>query len=256
MVLKLFLFLIPSGFLAGIFSSAAGLASLVSYPALLMVGLSPVMANVTNTYSLLASGFSSILASQQELHDRGKQLIKIMPLSVIGVILGAFLLFWIPAEAFKKVVPFFIMFAGMMVLVPNRKSHNASKKDQLGLIKKVMAYFGIFLEGIYTGYFGAGGGVVFLALMIMINRQDSFAVNNAIKNFVLAFANVVGAFVYFLKAPILWYYVIPLAIGLWFGGMMGPKIVRIIPEKKMRWISCTLSWILGISLLIQAYHLI
>ncbi len=61
-LLKLVLFLIPAGFLAGISSSAAGLASLVSYPALLMVGLPPVMANVTNTYSLLASGFSSIIA--------------------------------------------------------------------------------------------------------------------------------------------------------------------------------------------------
>lgn len=256
MVLKLFLFLISSGFLAGIFSSAAGLASLVSYPALLMVGLPPVMANVTNTYSLLASGFSSILASKQELRGRSRQLMRIMPLSVIGVIIGALLLFWIPAEAFKKVVPFFIMFAGIMVLVPNQKKDDPSKKEHLGFVKKLMAYFGIFLEGIYTGYFGAGGGVVFLALMIMINRQDSFAVNNAIKNFTLAFANVVGAFVYFLKASILWKYVIPLAIGLWFGGMMGPKIVRIIPEKKMRWISCILSWILGISLLVQTYHLI
>lgn len=255
-VLKLFLFLIPAGFLAGIFSSAAGLASLVSYPALLIAGLPPVMANVTNTYSLLASGFSSILASKQELHGRGHQLMKIMPLSIVGVIFGALLLFWIPSAIFKKIVPFFIIFAGVMVLVPNREEHDISKKKQQGSIKKLIAYFGIFLEGIYTGYFGAGGGVVFLALMIMINRQDSFAVNNAIKNFTLAFANVVGAFVYFLKAPILWKYVIPLAIGLWFGGMMGPKIVRIIPEKKMRWISCVLSWILGISLLMQTYHLI
>ena len=86
-LLKLVLFLIPAGFLAGISSSAAGLASLVSYPALLMVGLPPVMANVTNTYSLLASGFSSIIASKQELNGKKRQIWQILPLSILGVIL-------------------------------------------------------------------------------------------------------------------------------------------------------------------------
>lgn len=115
---------------------------------------------------------------------------------------------------------------------------------------------GIFLEGIYTGYFGAGGGVVLLALLIVINRQNTFAVNNALKNFTLAFANVIGAIVYLFKVPILWKYVIPLAIGLWFGGLVGPKIVRIVSDRKMRIVYCILSWILGISLFLQAYHLI
>ena len=101
-LLKLVLFLIPAGFLAGISSSAAGLASLVSYPALLMVGLPPVMANVTNTYSLLASGFSSIIASKQELNGKKRQIWQILPLSILGVILGALLLFWIPSTIFKK----------------------------------------------------------------------------------------------------------------------------------------------------------
>ena len=238
-LLKLVLFLIPAGFLAGISSSAAGLASLVSYPALLMVGLPPVMANVTNTYSLLASGFSSIIASKQELK-----------------IFGALLLFWIPSTIFKKVVPFFIMFAGVMVLVPNMRQKTIVADEQVSIGKRLAVYLGILLEGIYTGYFGAGGGVVLLALLIVINRQNTFAVNNALKNFTLAFANVIGAVVYLFKAPILWKYVIPLAIGLWFGGLVGPKIVRVVSDRKMRIVCCILSWILGISLFLQAYHLI
>ena len=243
-LLKLVLFLIPAGFLAGISSSAAGLASLVSYPALLMVGLPPVMANVTNTYSLLASGFSSIIASKQEL------------ISILGVIFGALLLFWIPSTIFKKVVPFFIMFAGVMVLVPNMRQKTIVADEQVSIGKRLAVYLGILLEGIYTGYFGAGGGVVLLALLIVINRQNTFAVNNALKNFTLAFANVIGAVVYLFKAPILWKYVIPLAIGLWFGGLVGPKIVRVVSDCKMRIVCCILSWILGISLFLQAYHLI
>lgn len=252
---KLVLFLVPAGFLAGISSSAAGLASLVSYPALLMVGLSPVMANVTNTYSLLASGFSSIIASKKELAGKKRQVWQILPLSILGVILGALLLFWIPSAIFKKIVPFFIMFAGIMVLVPNIRK-TTIRDRQVSLLKKLVVYFGIFLEGIYTGYFGAGGGVVLLALLIAINRQNTFAVNNALKNFTLAFANVIGVFVYLFKASILWKYVIPLAIGLWFGGLVGPRIVRVVSDRKMRIVCCILSWVLGISLFLQTYHLI
>ena len=135
-----------------------------------------------------------------------------------------------------------------MVLVPNMRQKAVVVDEQVSVGKRLAVYLGIFLEGIYTGYFGAGGGVVLLALLIVINRQNTFAVNNALKNFTLAFANVIGAVVYLFKAPILWKYVIPLAIGLWFGGLVGPKIVRIV--------CCILSWILGISLFLQAYHLI
>ena len=120
-LLKLVLFLIPAGFLSGISSSAAGLASLVSYPALLMVGLPPVMANVTNTYSLLASGFSSIIASTLELNGQKEQIWQILPLSIFGVLLGALLLFWVQSSVFMKIFPFFLMFAGIMVLVPTKR---------------------------------------------------------------------------------------------------------------------------------------
>lgn len=220
-----------------------------------MVGLPPVMANVTNIYSLLASGFSSIIASKEELHGAEKQLWQILPLTIMGVICGAILLFIVPSTIFKKIVPFFIMFAGILVLVPNfkRKDHPQRK---LTPAKRILTYVGIFLEGIYTGYFGAGGGVVLLALLVIINQQNNFAVNNALKNFTLALTNVIGAIVYLFKAPILWKYVIPLAIGLWFGGLVGPKIVRVVSDRKMRIVCCVLSWILGITLFLQAYHLI
>lgn len=109
-----------------------------------------------------------------------------------------------------------------MVLVPNMRQKTVVVDEQVTVGKRLAVYLGIFLEGIYTGYFGAGGGVVLLALLIVINRQNTFAVNNALKNFTLAFANVIGAVVYLFKAPILWKYVIPLAIGLWFGGENRP----------------------------------
>ena len=73
------LLLVPAGVLAGIVSTVAGLASLVSYPALLLMGLPPVAANVTNTISLVANGTGAVISSGRELRNRGRDLAKLLP---------------------------------------------------------------------------------------------------------------------------------------------------------------------------------
>lgn len=79
--------------------------------------------------------------------------------------------------------------------------------------------------GGYTGYFGAAGGVIFLAILSVIT-DDRFAVVNAMKN-VIAFAgNLVATIIFIFKSNINWLYVIPLGFGLLIGGYTGPIIVR------------------------------
>ncbi|HIX01392.1 MAG TPA: sulfite exporter TauE/SafE family protein [Candidatus Ligilactobacillus excrementigallinarum] len=247
-LLKLCLFLLIAGFLAGAMSSAAGLASLFSYPALLMAGLSPVIANVTNTYSLLASGFSSVAASRQELKGQKKKIIQILPLTIIGVIIGALLLFWVSASFFKAIVPFFIFTAAILMVIPFKKRNSSGNQSHA---HHLFEYLGIFLVGVYAGYFGAGSGIVMLALLMMLFDDQNFAVNNALKNLTMVLTNIIGALIYLFEAPILWKYVIPMAIGFAFGGVVGPKIVRIVPEKIMRWVCFSFAMLLGFVLLFQ-----
>ena len=95
--------LIVVGILAGITNAAAGLASLVSYPSLLAMGLSPVMANVTSCFSTLASGYSSIAASTKELRNNRKQMWLIIPTVLVGGIIGALLLFALPGKWFQEI---------------------------------------------------------------------------------------------------------------------------------------------------------
>ncbi len=228
---ELVIILVVVGIVAGIVSTAAGLASLVSYPVLLALGLPPVTANVTNTVGLAFTSFGAVPASRKELRGHGRELRALIPLTLIGSIVGAILLFVIPAATFAKVVPFFILVAGVLVLVP-RRIHVSQPGESAKPARWVTAlsWLGIFLVGTYTGYFGAAGGVLMLAIL-SFTSDTPFTVYNAQKNLALGLANIVSAVVYALQTPIKWHYVIPLGIGFLIGGSLGPRIVRHLPAR-------------------------
>lgn len=227
-----FIFLIIAGFAAGLLASVAGLASLVSYPALLAVGLPPVIANVTNTTALIFSGIGATASSMKELRGHWKKLTLYVILSLIGSIGGSVLLLIAPASSFEKVVPFFILFAGILLFMSGRKKDVSTSKLKQAhetpskhFWVSLISLTGIVLVGAYTGYFGAAGGVIFLAILSVIT-DDQFTVVNAMKN-VIAFAgNLIATVIFIFKSHIDWILVIPLGFGLLIGGYTGPIIVR------------------------------
>ncbi|HJC03856.1 MAG TPA: sulfite exporter TauE/SafE family protein [Candidatus Ligilactobacillus avistercoris] len=221
--------LVLAGIAAGTISSAAGLASLVSYPALLLMGMTPVAANVTNSLALVTSGFSAVLSSRHELKGQERRLLILLPMTIVGAILGALLLFALPATVFKMVVPFFIGLAGIIMLFPPRIHQ---KEQHTTLFRRLGAWGLAFLVCVYTGYFGAGGGVVMLLALFAI-IPGNFAQVNAVKNAVLVVANLLTAIVYLFKTTIAWLFVIPMACGFFIGGYLGPVLVRHVPDKVM-----------------------
>ncbi|SEM39892.1 hypothetical protein SAMN05216431_10272 [Ligilactobacillus sp. WC1T17] len=228
--------LIVVGLLAGIVSTAAGLASLVSYPALLMLGLSPVMANVTNTFGTITSSFSSVITSLPELKKSVKQLLYLIPITFIGAIMGSLLLFMLPGKTFQNLVPLFMLLAAFMLLKPGKKAPAEGEfvKIEPSFLKKALSFGGIFIVSIYQGYFGAGSGALLLALMMVIYSDKTFAENNALKNASAGLTNVISIIIYATKTTILWGYVLPMAIGFFVGGILGPMIARRVPQKIMK----------------------
>src|SRR4051812_15967784 len=95
-----YLLLVPAGVLAGITGSVAGLASLVSYPALLAVGLPPVVANVSNTVALVFGGIGSVSASRVELTGQGRRIAPLAVATISGGVMGGLLLMLAPAASF------------------------------------------------------------------------------------------------------------------------------------------------------------
>ncbi|PWG00403.1 sulfite exporter TauE/SafE family protein [Levilactobacillus bambusae] len=241
--------LIIVGILAGLCQTVAGLASLVSYPALLALGLPPITANVTNTVSLVFSGVSSTLSSQRELRTptAKRELFSILPVMLLGCICGALLLFVIPAKAFTRVVPFFILFAAFAELLPQ-----PSRPDHVSWPRRWLAFTGIFFVGMYSGYFGAAAGVLMLALLGIISTSD-FPTYNAEKNVVFAITNVLSSIIYAAHTKLLWRWILPLGCGFLIGGYLGPIIVRHAPVALLKVIICFGAVVLAVTLFIQAY---
>ncbi|WP_057895869.1 TSUP family transporter [Liquorilactobacillus oeni] len=246
------LFLLLVGIIAGVVSTVGGLASLVSYPALLVLGLPPVTANVTNTAGLIFTGVGSALASHRELKGHTRDLCMLLPLTIIGCIIGALLLFAIPEATFQKVVPFFILAAGILVLVPRHIQVNTTSKISKVTLKTVGAWIGVLLVGIYSGYFGAAGGVLMLSMLSVISNAP-FAEYNAQKNLALGAANCVSTIVYLLQTKIHWVLILPLGVGFLIGGLIGPQIVRWIPDYLIKLVIGIAALGLALSLFIHAY---
>lgn len=120
MSIVIIIYLLVAGIVAGLLSTTAGLASLVSYPVLLSIGLPPVSANVTNTTSAVFTGFGALFSSQKELKTSPQTTLTVITLTLVGSICGSFLLVTAPATTFEHLVPFLILAAGILMLVPKK----------------------------------------------------------------------------------------------------------------------------------------
>lgn len=231
--------LVLAGVGAGLTGSVAGLASLVSYPALLAAGLPPVAANVTNTVALFGVTGGTMAGSRAELRGQRRRLLRLAALSVIGGAAGAALLLLTPPEAFEAVVPWLLGFGAVLLLLRDRirawaASRAARPRTPGHAIRRRLIWAAvILLLGLYGGYFGAGVGIIALAAL-SLERTEPLTVTNAVKNVSTGVANATAAIGYMLFAPVDWSAALALGAGALVGGYLGPAIVRVAPEKPLR----------------------
>lgn len=227
-------FLAAAGVLGGLTGSIAGLASVATYPALLLVGLPPVTANVTNTVAVVFNGIGSVWGSRPELKGQGPWLKRIAPVAALGGLVGAVLLLSLPAEGFEKVVPLLLAFASVAILIPARQRKDATvASHRRHTVTLVLESAAIFVICIYGGYFGAAAGVLLLAILLRAGGA-TLAHANAGKNVILGIANVVAAVIFVFVAPVQWSAVVPLGLGCLVGSRLGPVVVRHAPAKPIR----------------------
>jgi uncharacterized protein len=247
------LFLAGAGVLGGLTGSIAGLASVATYPALLLVGLPPVTANVTNTVALVFNGVGSVWGSRPELEGQQKWIMRIDPVAVLGGAAGAALLLSTPAEGFEKVVPILLGLASAAILLPRRGNRRVRVADhQRHTAGVLLESTAIFLICIYGGYFGAAAGVLLLALLLRAGHA-TLAHANAGKNVILGIANGVAAIIFAFLAPVHWPAVLALGIGCLIGSRLGPIVVRHAPAAPLRAVIGVARLALAVKLGIDAY---
>lgn len=247
------LLLVLTGIAAGLSATVAGLASLVSYPALLALGLPPVAANVTNTVSLVATGAGSVIGSRRELTGQRRRLVRFGIASAVGASGGAVLLLTTPPTAFQAAVPFLVAGASLTVLVTpllsGRLRAGAARRAARGAARgtdtvprpdldrsvesRPLVLLGVGSVALYNGYFGAAGGVLTLALLSAVIPERLPRVN-ALKNAVSIAANGIAAIGFAFFGPVDWPVAGPLAVGFFVGGRLGPAVVRHVPATGLR----------------------
>jgi len=246
-------FLAVAGVAAGILGTAGGITSLIAYPALLAVGIPPFSANLTNSIALLGSGLGSSLGSRPELRDHaathGATLRRWVPVAVIGAAAGALLLLATPPGVFAWIVPFLVAAAGILLLFQPRITRWHTARDRpIGAPAIAAAILGVT---IYDGYFGAGSGVLMIAVVLILIDHD-LARANALKNVILFVADLLPAVLFALIGPVAWAAVLPLGLGALVGGLIGPKVMRRAPVRVVRIVIALLALGLAVWLLVQA----
>ncbi|MEU5690917.1 sulfite exporter TauE/SafE family protein [Actinosynnema sp. NPDC020468] len=221
-----------AGVFAGAINTVVGSGTLVTFPVLLAVGLPPVTANVSNSLGLVPGSLSGAWGYRRELEGQAGRVKRLLPASILGGIVGAVLLVLLPANAFSAIVPVLIVIALVLVVIQpwlNKKLAERERHEHGG----VALWIGVFLAGIYGGYFGAAQGVLVMGLMGVLMNEHLQRMN-ALKNVLTAFVNLVAGVLFIFIADVSWLAVLLLAVGSTVGGQLGAKIGRKLPPAVLR----------------------
>lgn len=224
------LLLLLAGVGAGLVGTVAGLASLVSYPALLAAGIPALAANVTNTVALVLSGVGAAAGSQQELRGQSGNMRRYLPVAACGGVAGSALLLLTGSATFEVVVPWLVAGASLLLLAQPRLQR--LRTGRLAEHRWALR-LAVFAVAVYGGYFGAAAGVLMLALLA-VGLGETLLRANALKNMAVMVSNAVAALGFAVFGPVRWTAALPLAAGFLVGGWLGPKVARRLPTRLLR----------------------
>ncbi len=220
-----------AGFGAGMVNTIVGSGSLITFPTLLALGYSPLVANVSNTLGLVPGSASGAYGYRRELAGQRDRVVKLGIVAIFGGVFGAFLLVTYPG-AFQKVVPYLILMAVALMAVQPRISRSLAKRSSRGVESSVL-YGGVFATAVYGGYFGAAQGVVLMALLA-IGLDDSLQRLNGLKNVLAGLVNGIAAIFFIFVTHVAYIPVVLIAISSTLGAQVGAHFGRKIPPKILR----------------------
>jgi len=228
------LLVVVAGVWAGAINTVVGSGTLITFPVLLSVGLSPVTANVSNSVGLFPGSFVGAYGYRRELTGQRDRTLILGTATVLGSALGAVLLLVLPARAFKAIVPALIVLALVLVVFgPRITSALAARGRAAGESVRWPLWLATFGVGIYGGYFGAAQGVLMMAFLGLM-LKETLQRQNALKNVLAGLVNLVAAVIFVLSSHIDWAASGFIAIGAVLGGLLGAKIGRRLSPAVLR----------------------
>lgn len=226
--------ILGGGVAAGTINTIVGSGTLITFPLLLAFGYAPVTANVSNTIGLVPGSLSGAYGYRRELAGQRERTVRLAVASVLGGIAGAVLLLVLPADAFRRIVPGFIAAALVLVVVQPRLSRRlAARRAEAPEHAGALTLAGLFLCGVYGGYFGAAQGIIILSLL-GIALHETLQRINGVKNVLAMLTNLVAALIFVFVAHVAWGAALLIAAGSIAGGQIGAHVGRRLPPAALR----------------------
>ena len=228
--------LVVAAFVAGAINAVAGGGSLVSFPALVAAGYAPKTANVTNSVALWPGYLGGSFGYRGELRRQRRRIVALTAPSVAGALAGSFILLATPASVFDFIVPFLILFAcGLMALQDQlarfAQTYRLASASEDSV--PVLLHASTFFLAVYGAYFGAGLGIMTLAVLGVL-LPDDIQRSNALKGLLSALINAVAVAYFAVFGPVEWIPAAIMAAGALAGGYLGVGVARRLGRTPLR----------------------
>ncbi|MBM3124633.1 MAG: sulfite exporter TauE/SafE family protein [Chloroflexi bacterium] len=222
---------------AGIVNALAGGGTLITFPMLTAVGIPAVAANVTNTVALCPGFFGGTFAQRDDLRGQKGRLWLLLPASILGGVLGGFLLLKSGEKLFRDLVPYLILLASLLLAAQDSiRTWLTKRMAQDGGPKlERIAWLPVGLASIYGGYFGAGMSVIQLSVLGLM-LEDSLTRLNALKQAIAFTVNLSAAIFFLFSGQVLWSAALVMALGALIGGTIGGRLAGRVKASTLRWL--------------------
>jgi uncharacterized protein len=214
-----------AAFAAGAMNSVAGGGSFLSFPALLFAGVPAISANATNNAAMWVGTIGSARGYREEVAVHRALLLPIVCASLLGSLIGACLLLATPQALFERMIPWLLLFATIVFALSPRFGR-AAVASPSHAPWQIAAQFAV---AVYGGYFGAGMGILTLAVLAF-SGLPSFNAQNAIKNVLAVSINGVALIPFVIARIVDWRFAIPMAATALLGGYFGARVFRRVPQ--------------------------
>lgn len=247
----------------GAINSIAGGGTLLTFPALIALGVPPIVANATSTVALWPGAVGSLWGYRSELAGARAWAIRFALPSLAGGLIGALLLLRTPPERFDAVVPWLVIGAtGLFIAqgpisrwlgarrarpIPTRSGEPAPVEPALRNPPMVFLFLQLLI-GIYGGYFGAGIGILMLASLGLMGFTNIHRMNG-LKNWGGMCMNLVAALAFAFSGLVDWPVAAAMALGATAGGYAGSRVAQRVPQARVRTAIIAIGLVSGVWLL-------
>jgi uncharacterized membrane protein YfcA len=225
----------------GAMNAIAGGGTLVTFPAIIALGVPPLVANATSTVALWPAAVGSMWGYRKELEGARPWAIRFAPPSLLGGALGAWLLLRTPAEQFERIVPFLVLGATILFLIQRPlmrrfrlgRNTEATSSDEEAAAPPWSFLVFQFGVGVYGGYFGAGIGILMLAVLGLMGFRNIHRMNG-LKNWGGLCMNAVAAAMFAFSGIVNWPVALAMAVGGLVGGYGGSRLAQAVGQERVR----------------------